>query len=250
MPTHARAPLEGRVVLVTGGAKRIGRSIALALAGRGASVAFSYRSSAQEAAATLKALKASAAPAISVRADVSNAADVKRLMTALWKAFGRLDVLVNSASNFYEAPYDRLTERDWDTVMDANAKGTFLCSWHASHLMRRTGGGKIINFADWAGERPYKGYLPYCVSKAAVIALTKALAKELAPAIQVNAIAPGPVLAPQGMTEKQRARIAAKVPLRRWGSPADIVNTVLYLIEGTDFMTGSVVHVDGGRLIA
>jgi NAD(P)-dependent dehydrogenase (short-subunit alcohol dehydrogenase family) len=250
MPQQASRPLQDRVVLVTGGAVRIGKAIAMALAARGASVAFTYRTSGQQAQATLKSLKELGVPALAIRADLSRAADVKRLMARVWKAFGRLDVLINSASNFYEAPYDRLNEHDWDLALDANAKGPFLCSWHASHIMRRTGSGKIINFADWAGERPHIGYLPYCVSKAAVIGLTKALAKELAPLIQVNAIAPGPVLAPEGMTAAQRAKIAAKVPLRRWGSPRDIVNTVLYLIEGTDFMTGSVVHVDGGRLIA
>jgi len=110
-------------------------------------------------------------------------------------------------------------------------------------------GGKIINIADWAGVRPYRDYLPYCVSKAGVIGLTKALAKELAPRIQVTAIAPGPILPPPDMSPRERARIATRVPLKRWGSPQDIANTALFLIEGTDFMTGSTVFVDGGQLI-
>lgn len=242
--------LDNRVVLVTGGAKRLGKAIALAAAARGASVAFSYRTSGAESRQTLQELRRAGAKALAIKADLCKTADVKRLMARVWETFGRLDVLVNCAANFFEAPYERLTERDWDLAMDTNAKGPFLCSLHASHLMRRNGGGKIINFADWAPERPYKNYLPYCVSKGAVIALTKALAKELAPGIQVNAIAPGPMLAPEEMSPALRRRVAEKVPLKRWGAPKDITNTVLFLIEGTDFMTGSIVAVDGGRLIA
>ncbi len=246
--------LKGRVAVVTGGAKRVGKAVALGLAGRGANVAITYNTSATDARATVKELKALGVDAAAFPADLSKNADVKKLMDSVWKEFGRLDVLVNSAANFFEAPYERLTERDWDLAMDTNAKGPFLCSWHASHLMRRnrggkTSSGKIINFADWAGIKPYKNYLPYCISKAAVIALTKALAKELAPEIQVNAIAPGPILPPEDMDKTERVRVASRVPLKRWGSAQDIVNTVLFLIEGTDYMTGSTVFVDGGRMI-
>jgi NAD(P)-dependent dehydrogenase (short-subunit alcohol dehydrogenase family) len=145
---------------------------------------------------------------------------------------------------------DRLSERAWEQTLDTNLKGPFLCSLYGSQLMRRHGGGKIINIADWAGVRPYRHYLPYCVSKAGVIGLTNALAKELAPNIQVNAIAPGPILPPNEMSAAARRRIAGRVPPARWGSPEDIANTVLFLIEGTDFMTGSTVFVDGGQLIA
>lgn len=242
--------LDGRVVLVTGGAKRVGRAIAVALARRGARIAFSYRTSAQDARATMQALEQAGADALAVRADLSNGQEVKRLVDRVDRRFGRLDVLINSAANFDRAPFESLSERDWDHALDANLKGPFLCALYASRLMKRHGGGKIINFADWAGVRPYRDYLPYCVSKAGVIGLTSALAKELAPAIQVVAIAPGPILPPSGMSASARARVAARVPLKRWGGPQDIVNTVLFLIEGTDFMTGSVVFVDGGQLIA
>ena len=241
--------LKGHVAVVTGGAKRVGKAVALGLAGRGAAVAITYNTSAADARSTIKELKALGVDAAAFRADLSKNADVKKLMDSVWKTFGRLDVLVNSAANFFEAPYERLTERDWNLAMDTNAKGPFLCSWHASHLMRRNRGGKIINFADWAGIKPYKNYLPYCISKAAVIALTKALAKELAPGIQVNAIAPGPILPPDDMDKAERVRVASRVPLKRWGSAQDIVNTVIFLIEGTDYMTGSTVFVDGGRMI-
>jgi NAD(P)-dependent dehydrogenase (short-subunit alcohol dehydrogenase family) len=242
--------LDGRVVLVTGGARRLGRAIALALARRRARVAVSYRTSAREARQTLEALERLGAEALAVRADLARAGEVRRLIERVGRRFGRLDVLINSAAAFDRTPFGALSERDWDRALDANLKGPFLCALYASRLMRARGGGKIINLADWAGVRPYRDYLPYCVSKAGVIGLTKALAKELAPAIQVNAVAPGPILPPAGMSRAARERIARRVPLGRWGSPQDIVNTVLFLLEGTDFMTGSVVFVDGGQLIA
>ncbi len=240
--------LHGRVVLVTGGARRVGRTIAETLAKRHAHIVISYRSSAREAQDTAKALQRYGVEALAARADLAKPADVQRLMSRIRQRFGRLDVLVNSAANFDRTPFSTLTERDWDHALDANLKGPFLCALYGSRLMRR--GGKIINIADWAGVRPYRDYLPYCVSKSGVIGLTKALAKELAPKIQVNAIAPGPILPPPDMTAAQRRRVIRRVPLKRWGRPQDIANTVLFLIEGTDFMTGSVVFVDGGQLIA
>ena len=240
--------ITGRIVLVTGGAKRLGHLIALALARRGAHVAFSYRTPGPAVRFTEKAIEEHGVRALAVRADLSRASDVRRMMDAVRRRFGRLDVLINSAATFDRVRFEALTEQDWDHALDSNLKGPFLCAWSASRLMRR--GGKIINFADWAAIRPYRDYLPYCVSKAGVIGLTKALAKELAPHIQVNAIAPGPILPPPRMGASARSRVAARVPLKRWGSPQDIANTVRFLIEGTDFMTGSVVFVDGGQLIA
>lgn len=242
--------LHDRVVLITGGAKRIGHALALGAAKRGARIAFSYRSSLSEARGLLKALERQGTQALAVRADLMRAGDVKRMVDRVAKHFGRLDVLINSAANFDRVPYAKITEHHWDRAMDANLKGSFLCAWHASLVMRKHGGGKIINFADWAGVRPYKDYLPYCVSKAGVIGLTKALARELAPDIQVVAIAPGPILPPPDMSAAARRRVAKRVPLKRWGDPQDIVNTALFLIQDTDFMTGSTVFVDGGQLVA
>ncbi|MBI4597530.1 MAG: SDR family oxidoreductase [Candidatus Omnitrophica bacterium] len=242
--------LSGRVVLVTGGAKRLGRAIALAAAHRGAHVAFSYRTSSREAGETAAAIERAGVGTLAVKADVSRAADVRRLMERIDRRFHRLDVLINSASNFLRAPFTQLSEAAWDQTMNTNLRGPFLCALYASRLMRKRSGGKIINFADWAAVRPYRDYLPYCVSKAGIIGLTKTLAKELAPSIQVVAIAPGPILPPPDMSQAARARVAARVPLKRWGGPQDIVNTVLFLIEGTDFMTGSTIFVDGGQLIA
>ena len=242
--------LKGRVALVTGGAKRIGETIARALAKRGAHLALSYRSSAHAARRTATTLEAEGVEVLTIHADLSQPADVKRLVDDIRQRFGRLDVLINSAAIFERTPFETLSARAWDQTLATNLTGPFLCALYASRLMRRHREGKIINLADWAGVRPYRDYLPYCVSKAGVIGLTKALAKELAPTIQVNAIAPGPILPPANMNAATRARIAQRVPLKRWGGPQDIANTVLFLIEGTNFMTGSVVFVDGGQLIA
>ena len=241
--------LEGAVALVTGGAHRLGRAIALNLAARGARVLITYRTAHREARLTLSDLQASGARAEAFRLDVANAREVQRVFAQIARKIGRLDILVNNAAVFQRTPFARLTERDWDLHLDTNLKGAFLCALPASRLMQARG-GKIINIADWAGERPYRDYLPYCVSKAGAIALTKSLAKELAPSIQVVAVAPGPILPPQDFTPAQRRRAIQRVPLKRWGSPEDIANAVVFAIEGTDFMTGSTIFVDGGQLIA
>jgi NAD(P)-dependent dehydrogenase (short-subunit alcohol dehydrogenase family) len=240
--------LHNRVVLVTGGAKRVGWAIASAMAARGAHIVISYRRAATEARAAVKALERRGVQALAVRADLARAVDVRGLMAHITKHFKRLDVLVNCAANFERVPFARLSERAWDHALDANLKGPFLCALYGSRLMR--GGGKILNIADWAGVKPYRDYLPYCVSKAGLIGLTKALAKELAPKIQVVAIAPGPVLPPVAFGSAGRARVARRVPLQRWGTPQDIANTAVFLVEGTDFITGSTVFVDGGQLLA
>lgn len=242
--------LQGRVALVTGGAVRVGQQIALALAKRHAHVVITYRSSKQAAQQTVAQLRHHGVGAEAIQADQAKAADVRRVMAHIQKRFGQLDVLVNSAAIFERTPFESLTEAQWDRHLDTNLKGPFLCSVAAGRLMLRKGGGKIINIADWAGERPYKNYLPYCISKAGVIALTKALAKELAPKIQVIAIAPGPILPPPEMTPAERKTAVARLPLGRWGSPQDIANAALFALEGTDFMTGTTIYVDGGRSIA
>ena len=242
--------LKRRVALVTGGAVRVGRAIAEGLAGRGAHVAISYRTSRKQADEAVAAFRRRGVRAIAVRADLSKVDDAKRLVATVIKEFGRLDVLVNSASVFERLPIEKITEAAWDRHLETNLKGPAFLSLFAAREMKRHVGGKIINITDWAGERPYTDYLPYCISKAGLIALTKALAKELAPTIQVIAIAPGPILAPPDMTREERERVLKRVPLQRWGEPRDIANAVLFAVEGTDFMTGSTIYVDGGRMIA
>lgn len=234
--------LKGKTVLVTGAAKRIGREIALALARRGANIVVHYNSSAADARRVVAEIKKLGVDAMAVKANQTNARQVR---AAIQKA-GKIDVLVASAAVFKRTPFAKLTERDWDFHVDANLKGPFLFALEASRRMRT---GKMIFFADWAGMRPYRNYLPYVVSKAGIICLTKALAKELAPKIQVNAIAPGPVLLPDDLSASERRKIAESTLVKRLGSPQDIVNAVLFLLEGSDFITGHTLVVDGGRLL-
>lgn len=239
--------LRGTTALVTGAAKRVGREIALALARRGANVVVHYHTSASDAHRVVREIKALGVESLAVRADQTNARQVREAVRKAAQRFGSIDVLINSAAVFERTPFPSLTERDWDFHLDANLKGPFLFALETSRYMRR---GKIINFADWAAWRPYRHYLPYVVSKAGVVCLTKALAKELAPNIQVNAVAPGPVLLPADFPEAAKEKVQNATLLKRLGSPADVVAAVLFLLEGSDFITGHVLVVDGGRLLA
>lgn len=240
----------GKIALVTGAARRVGRSIALALAERDAHVVITYHRSQAEAQQTLQAIEARGVQGMAIQSDITRGADVRATVREVIDRFGRIDILVNNASNYYKTPFATLTEEQWDDLVDTNLKGTFLMAKRVGDEMLKAGAGKIINLADWAGFRPYKDYLPYCVAKAGVIALTKGLAKTLAPNIQVNAVAPGPVMLPEDFTEAERDAVIRATPLRRVGSPTDVAQAVLFLIEGPDFITGTTLVVDGGRLIA
>jgi len=243
--------LKGKTALVTGAAKRVGREIALGMARRGANIVVHYNSSASDARRVVAEIKALGVDAIAVKADQSNAREVRAAVAKGVKHFGDIDVLVTSAAVYRKTPFDTLTEEDWDYHIDANLKGPFLFALEVGRRMKARGiAGKIITFSDWAAIRPYASYLPYCVSKAGVICLTKSLAKALGPNVQVNAIAPGPVLLPPDFTEEEKQEVIDATVVKRLGSPRDIVNSVLFLIEGSDFITGHVLLVDGGRLIA
>ena len=242
--------LRGRWALVTGAAKRVGRVIALELAGRGMNVVVHYHTSAEAAAATVRELEGLGVRACALGADLARTAEVQRLAAEAETRSGGLAVLANSASNYLRVPFERLTEEAWDASLDTNLKAPFLLGWHVGRAMQARGSGHIVNLADWAGERPYRDYLPYCVSKAGVIGLTKALAKELAPEVQVNAVAPGPVMPPDGMPVAEREAIARATPLRRLGTPEDVARCVRFLVEEASFSTGATFYVDGGRLIA
>ena len=243
--------LSGKTALVTGAAKRVGREIAVGLAKRGANIAVHYHTSAADARRVVNEIKTLGVDAIAVKANQVNARQVRAAVAKAVKHFGQIDVLVTSAAVFQRTPFDTLTEADWDFHIDANLKGPFLFALEVGRQMKkRKIAGKIITFADWAAIRPYRNYLPYLVAKAGIICLTKALAKELAPAVQVNAIAPGPVLLPPDFTEKETRQVIESTVVKRLGTPQDIVNSVLFLIEGSDFITGHVLVVDGGRLIA
>jgi NAD(P)-dependent dehydrogenase (short-subunit alcohol dehydrogenase family) len=234
--------INGKVALITGSAKRIGREIALELARKGARVCVHYRSSANDA------QEVAGDPAAMFQADLTNTSSIEVMFRDLERKFGRLDILVNSASVFYPATADDATSEHWDAQMNTNAKAPFFAAQHAARLMRRNGAGKIINIADVAGEVIWPAYLPYSISKAALIAVNRGLAKACAPEIQVNAIAPGPVLFPESYTEEQKRVAIERTLLKRAGSPRDIVNAVVFLVEN-DYITGEVIHVDGGRHI-
>ncbi len=232
--------LNGKVALITGSARRIGREIALEFARRGARIAVHYRSG--EAEAKLVAGRDGAA----FHADLRDGAAVENMFRGIEATFGGLDILINSASVFSPATADDATPAHWDLQMDINAKAPFFLAQRAACLMRARGAGKIINIADVAGELIWPAYLPYSVSKAALIAVNRGLAKAFAPDIQVNAIAPGPVLFPDYYTEERAA--IDRTLLKRAGSTQDIVNAVMFLIEN-DYITGEIIHVDGGRHI-
>lgn len=243
--------LTSKVVLLTG-ARRMGPVIAERLIARGASVVVTYRGSRSDADEVVAAAQGVGARALALPADVSDPASVAALVAAIDATFGRLDVVVNMASTYESVPFSAMTEDDWHRHLGVDLHGTFRVCHAAVPLMRRSGGGRIINFTDWvvASGRPrYEGYVAYYVAKAGVKALTEALALELASdGILVNAIAPGPILPPPGTSEAERAAVAEATPLGRWGGPEEIAKVIDALID-SDFITGETVRVDGGRHI-
>lgn len=248
-PTWLPLQLTDTVVLITG-AKRIGAVVGRELAARGADVAFGYarsKAEADQAAADVRALGRRAA---TLQADLSQADAAATLVDAAARELGRLDVLVNMASVYVQRQFDDLSVANWDAVVNVDLRGAFLCAHAAVPHMRRQHGGRIINFSDWiarSGRPRYLGYLPYYVAKTGVIALTEALAAELAADnILVNAIAPGPIVAPPGTTDEEARAVEEATPLGRWGGEMEIAKVVLTLVE-SDFITGETIRVDGGR---
>ena len=242
--------LAGRWALVTGAAKRVGRAIALSLGEHGTNVIVHWHRSGEEAAATVRDLEALGVRAVALRADLGQTAEVEALARDAEARSGGLSVLVNSASNYLRSPFDGLDEDDLGREPGRQPEGALPPRLHVGRAMRSRGEGRIVNIVDWAAERPYRDYLPYCVSKAGLVCLTRALAKELAPQITVNGVAPGPVLAPEDMGAEERRAIERVTPLKRFGTPEDVARCVRFLVEEADFTTGSIYHVDGGRLIA
>ncbi len=243
--------LKDKVIVITG-PRRIGQAVAMRLADSGAHLVLTFRTSKKECEELCKRIKErnKECKILLVKVDLTNSRDVKKLIAQTMKTFKRIDGLVNMAAVFYKTPLAKISDKDWNIFMDTNLKSTFLCSNLASTEMMKNEGemkGKIINFADWSALRPYRDHLPYLISKAGVIALTKIMAKELAPSITVNCIAPGPILLPGGMLEEEKQKAVESTLLKRTGTPEEIANAVLFILEGTDFMTGSTLVIDGGK---
>jgi len=237
------------VALITGG-RRIGAVVATELARGGADVALVYHRSKAEAEETARAVEVLGRRAAILQADLRKPDDCQRVVDETVDRLGRLDVLVNMASVYRAVPFDELTVEMWDTQLNVDLRAAWLCTRAAAPHMRRLRGGRIINFSDWlarSGRPRYEGYLTYYVAKAGVTALTEAMALELAKdQILVNAIAPGPIVAPEDTSNETFAAVERATPLGRWGGEVEIAKLVLALIE-SDFVTGETIRVDGGR---
>lgn len=236
--------LEGKAALVTGGARRIGREVALALARAGADVTLTFRQSSDEAAQLLEQIGALGRRAQAVECDVRSEASIACALEAVTQFHRRLDVVVNNAAVFHQSPLEELTVEQWDEVFAVNARGPFLVARAVLPLLR-SAHGRVVNIGSLGGEQAWATHAHYCASKAALHALTRSMAKAWAPEISVNCVAPGWVEM-AGDYGEVAARSAARTPMRRNGAPADIAEAVLYFATASSFVTGQVLMVDGG----
>jgi pteridine reductase len=242
--------LTGKAVLITGAARRIGAALAHTLHRQGANLVIHYRSSRSDAEALCAALnRARAGSAVALAADLSNHAELPLLVQRSVSAFGRLDALINNASSFYPTPIGTITAAQWDDLFASNLKAPlFLAQAAAPELRRRQ--GLILNLVDIHAQRPLKQHTVYCIAKAGLAMLTKSLARELAPEVRVNAIAPGPVLWPEGNADAElQEEIIGRTALKKMGSPEDIAKAALYFVKDAPFVTGQILAVDGGRSV-
>ena len=237
--------LRGRVALVTGAGRRVGRALALALGRRGATVAVHYGSSGEEAAAVVREIEALGAPAAAFRADLTDPTAPEDLVRRVVERLGSLDVLVNSAAVMERTPFGETTVADWDRMFALNLRAPFFLSQAAApHL--RASGGTIVNIADLAAYETWPGYVPHGLTKSGIVHMTRSLARVLAPDVRVNAIAPGTVLLPDDWRRTDEERLNRTTPLGRQGSPDDVAAAMLFLIDA-GYITGETIIVDGGR---
>lgn len=235
--------LEGRVALVTGGAKRIGRSIVEKLAAEGADIIINYASSQVEAESLASDVRKLGRRSLAIPANVSKKQDVQRMFQTIEREFSRLDILVNNAGMFFAADFLDVTEEQWDAILSTNLKSQFLCAQAAAPLLKRSGHGRIINISSLGGMLPWPKFTHYCVSKAGVIMLTKCLARALAPEILVNSVAPGTIQFPGEEPDEEYIK---RAPLHHTGKGPDIAEAVFFF-AATQFVTGQILAVDGGR---
>jgi NAD(P)-dependent dehydrogenase (short-subunit alcohol dehydrogenase family) len=240
---------ERRVALVTGGAKRLGRQISLALANAGFDVAVNFHESRQEAEHTVEEIMTRGVRSIKIQADVSRRDQVRRMVLAVKKELGRIDLLVNNSAIFAEVRLADVTDKIWDRTLDINLKGVFLCSQAVIPIMHKQDSGCIVNIASVGGILAYPRHIPYSVSKAGVIMLTRCLAKSLAPKIRVNAVAPGTILLPGEQDPDTKMTPKKRIPMKAYGKASDIAEAVLYFALRAPYVTGQVLSVDGGRSI-
>ena len=239
--------LDGRIALVTGGGTRVGRVIALALGSAGMRVGVHYAGSEKGARQTAEEIIAMGSDARTLPGDLMDPATAPRLIEHTAKVFGSLDVLVNSAAVMLRTPVGEVLVEDWDAMFALNLRAPFFLSQAAARVMPPTG-GSIVNIADLAAFETWRGYIPHSITKAGIVQMTRGLAHALAPRIRVNAVAPGPVLLPEGWTKEQADKLIATTPLARLGTPEDVAHAVLYLLNA-DYVTGETIIVDGGRHI-
>ncbi len=243
-------PLLGKVALVTGAARRIGADIAVTLHRAGADVVVHYRRSSADAASLVGTLNEHRpASAVAIAADLNQASEIIRLAEAAQAWRGRLDILVNNASSFFPTPLGTVTEADWDDLIGSNLKAPLFLAQALAPAVREAG-GNIVNIVDIHGRRPLRNHPVYGPAKAGLEMLTRSLAKDLAPEVRVNGVAPGAILWPESeLADETKTSILEQIPLGRAGSPADIAACVLFLICDALYMTGQVIAVDGGRSI-
>src|ERR1700727_931118 len=248
-------PLRGKACLITGGAKRLGRASALALAQAGADVAITFRNSAREAQHTVVDLSSFGVRAFALRCDITDEASVKSMMNEVGRELGRIDILVNNAANYASADFERLSLRQWDEIFASNTRGPFLVSREALKWMRRKRTAsqrsekieaKIINMGSLGGLRPWPTHAHYCSSKAALHMLTKVMAKALAPEIAVNAVAPGMIDLGEKSAAAFMKRMAKQTPMLRNGRAEEIAAAVVFFATAPQFITGQILAVDGG----
>ncbi len=251
--THSTGELRGKVVLITGG-RRVGGELALLLASRGAHVAMTFHTSRATIERTITEVEAFGVAGLAVGADLSRSAEAENAVREVSARFGRLDALVNMAGVFRRTPLADLCPRDFDDMIAGNLAAPYHTALAAARLMLAQPGedgikGKIVLIGDWATERPYKDYLPYLVAKGGLTTMTLALARELAPHIPVAMIQPAMIAPPSDFIEEDIQAVLVQTPLRRFGSPGDVNRLIVYLLEGTNFVTGACFRVDGGRFL-
>ncbi|MBX3053964.1 MAG: SDR family oxidoreductase [Caldilineaceae bacterium] len=241
--------IHAKTALVTGSAHRVGKAIALGLARAGANLVINYNSSAEAAQETVAEAQALGVQALSIQCDISDRSGVQRMAAQIGEHFGGLDILVNSADYFGKHPFPTDDYTTWQRVIDIAVHGSFYVSNECAPLLLASGNAAVVNIVDLSVWQPWKGFTAHAVAKAGLMALTQQMALELAPTVRVNAVAPGPVLAPPGYTQKQLSAVESGTLLKRWGRAEDVAHAVRFLVEA-EYTTGDVIFVDGGERFA